>query len=77
MLGMGVTRNGTKGWSVTITQDSKAKSLFEWYDMVSYNPGYTPGVGTEFSPDQSGKKLLNQGGKHILQALTGSVIHLG
>ena len=47
VLGMGITRDRTKG-TVTITQDDYIKFLLERYGMASSNFACTPGMGKEF-----------------------------
>ena len=76
VLGMDVTPDREKG-TMTITQDTFTKSLLERYGMASCNSSYTPGEGKELSLDQTEERLQSKGEKQRLQAITGSVMHLG
>ena len=44
--------------------------------MEGCNLVYTPGIGPELSPNQSGEKLLNEEEKRRYQAITRAMIYL-
>ena len=76
VLGMEVTRDGTKG-AVTITQENYVESLLDRYGMGNCNPAFTHGgAGKELALDQPGKSF-EQRIQEFFQAITGSVMHLG